>query len=135
MAQTKAVIAHRVAIARPDAGHVLPTQSGRTWCGRGLGLMGNEQFGLEHRDDYGDRLNWPTSNLELDRIRFDSSSIWNGSDDAPPSDISTGWTGNRNIGGDSPTKAVVFEFTATAQPSGYDLQVHFDLGCQITAGG
>jgi hypothetical protein len=79
-------------------------------------------------------LDWPAGNVELDRIRFDGSSIWNGSDEAPPSEINSGFTGNRSLdGGDS--KALKFEFTGAAGPGGYDLQVQLEPGCQLSGGG
>ena len=79
-------------------------------------------------------LDWPVLNLELDRIRFDSSSIWNGSDVVPPSDINSGLTGNRSLdGGD--TKALKFEFTGLVGASGYSLQLQLDPGCELSGGG
>jgi serine/threonine-protein kinase len=78
-------------------------------------------------------LDWPAGNGELSRIRFGSSTIWNGSDDAPPSDIGSGLMGNRSLGGGS--KALKFEFTGDAGPDGYDLQLQLDPGCQLSGGG
>jgi len=78
-------------------------------------------------------LDWPAGNGELDRIRFGSSTIWNGSDAAPPSDISSGFTGNHSLGGGS--KALKFEFTEDAGPGGYALQLQLDPGCQLSGGG
>ena len=56
-----------------------------------------------------------------------------GSDEAPPSDIGSGFIGNRSLGGGS--KALKFEFTEDAEPGGYDLQVQLDPGCQLSGGG
>jgi len=78
-------------------------------------------------------LDWPAGNGELSRIRFGSSTIWNGSDDSPPSDIGSGFTGNRSLGGGS--KALKFEFTADAESGGYDLQLQLDPGCELSGGG
>jgi len=78
-------------------------------------------------------LDWPAGNVELDRIRFDSSTIWNGSDDSPPSEINSGLIGNRSLGGGS--KQLKFEFTQDAEPGGYDLQLQLDPGCQLSGGG
>ena len=80
-------------------------------------------------------LDWPSGNVELDRIRLGGSSIWNGSDGAPPSDISSGWSGNRKLdGGES--KPLRFEFTLVLPvPGAYDLQIYLDVGCQLSAGG
>ena len=79
-------------------------------------------------------LNWPASNGALDRIRFDSSSIWNGNDEAPPSDINSGWTGNRALVGGT-TKDLIFEFTSAAQSSGYDLDLTLNGDCQRSSAG
>ena len=79
-------------------------------------------------------LDWPASNGALDRIRFDSSSIWNGNDEAPPSDINSGWTGNRVLVGGT-TKDLIFEFTSEAQGSGYDLDLTLNGDCQRSSGG
>ena len=78
-------------------------------------------------------LDWPAGNGELSRIRFGSSTIWNGSDDAPPSDIDSGLIGNRSLGGGS--KPLKFEFTQDAGPGGYYLQLELDPGCQLAGGG
>ncbi|MCZ6530236.1 MAG: hypothetical protein O6949_07880, partial [Chloroflexi bacterium] len=79
-------------------------------------------------------LNWPASNGALDRIRFDSSSIWNGNDEAPPSDVDSGWTGNRVLLGES-SKDLRFEFTSAAQSSGYDLDLTLNGDCQRSSAG
>ena len=78
-------------------------------------------------------LNWPAGNEELDRIRFNSSSIWNGEDESPPSDISS-FTGNRMLGGGD-AKDLAFEFSSSAQSSGYSVTVQLDIGCTRSAGG
>jgi hypothetical protein len=78
-------------------------------------------------------LDWPAGNGELDRIRFGSSTIWNGSDDAPPTDIGSGLIGNRSLGGGS--RSLRFEFTGDAEPGEYDLQLQLDPGCQLSGGG
>jgi len=78
-------------------------------------------------------LDWPAGNGELDRIRFNSSSIWNGNDGTPPTDVDSGWTGNRVlVGGIS--KILKFQFTSEAHGSGYDLDL-FLSGCHRSAGG
>jgi serine/threonine protein kinase len=79
-------------------------------------------------------LNWPASNGALDRIRFKSSSIWNGNDDSPPSDISSGWTGDRELA-DGTSKELRFLFTSEAQGSGYDLDLFFSDGCHRSSDG
>jgi len=78
-------------------------------------------------------LDWPSENGALDRIRFMNSSIWNGNDGAPPTDIDSGWTGNRVLsGGDS--KDLKFEFTSEAQGSGYDLDLFLSGDCHRSSG-
>ncbi|MCI0855001.1 MAG: serine/threonine protein kinase [Chloroflexi bacterium] len=79
-------------------------------------------------------LDWPAGNGALDRIRFGSSSIWNGNDETPPSDVDSGWTGNRKLGGGS-SKDLKFEFTSEAQGTGYDLELTLNSDCQRSSGG
>jgi serine/threonine protein kinase len=79
-------------------------------------------------------LEWPTGNGALDRIRFKSSSIWNGSDDSPPSDISSGWTGDRELEGGT-SKELRFVFTSEALGSGYDLDLYLTGGCHRSSSG
>lgn len=79
-------------------------------------------------------LDWPAGNGALDRIRFGSSSIWNGNDETPPSDVDSGWTGNRTLGGGS-SKDLKFEFTSEAQGTGYDLELTLNSDCQRSSGG
>ena len=78
-------------------------------------------------------LDWPAANIRLDRIRFNGSSIWNGEDDSPPSDVEPG-TGNRTLGAGS-SKGLRFQFEADVQATGYQVQVHMNLGCELSAGG
>jgi len=79
-------------------------------------------------------LDWPVLNLALDRVRFGSSTIWNGLDPSPPSEIASGLIGNHSLdGGD--TKALKFEFAGDAGTGGYDLQLQLDPGCQLSGEG
>jgi hypothetical protein len=78
-------------------------------------------------------LDWPAANIRLDRIRFNGSSIWNGEDDSPPSVVEPG-TGNRTLGSGS-SKGLRFQFEADVQATGYEVQVHMNLGCELSAGG
>jgi serine/threonine-protein kinase len=84
-------------------------------------------------------LDWPAANAELDRIRFDGSDIWNDADASPPTDTDDegNLKGNRKLGGPDqpPSKTIRFRFSATAQPTGYGLQVTFTAGCQVAGGG
>lgn len=79
-------------------------------------------------------LNWPAGNQALDRIRLDNGSIWNGSDEAPPSDISSGWTGNPSWASGE-AKDLQFEFDAEAAGSGYSLELYLSGGCHRTGSG
>jgi serine/threonine protein kinase len=79
-------------------------------------------------------LDWPGANLELKKIRLAGSQIWNAGDSIPPTDIQSGWKGNRSLSAGA-AKELNFEFGAAAATSGYDLLVEFDSGCQISTGG
>ncbi len=79
------------------------------------------------------QLSWPAAHGALDRIRFDGSSIWHGTDSAPPSDISSGWTGNRTLAGSGSAKDLQFEFTAAAG-GGYGVDVTLNGSCTRSAG-
>ncbi len=79
-------------------------------------------------------LDWPSGNGALDRIRFDSSTIWNGNDETPPSDVDSGWTGNRVLLGET-SKDLKFVFTSEAQGSGYDLDLTLNNDCQRSSSG
>jgi serine/threonine protein kinase len=81
-------------------------------------------------------LTWPAGNGALDRIRFNNSSIWNGNDESPPSDIDSGWTGTGGrelLGGES--KDLKFIFTSNAQGSGYSLQLTLNDSCLHSSSG
>ena len=79
-------------------------------------------------------LSWPASNGALDRIRFKSSSIWNGNDDSPPSVIASGWSGDRELEGGT-SKDLRFIFTSNVQGSGYDLDLFLSSGCHRSSDG
>jgi serine/threonine-protein kinase len=79
-------------------------------------------------------LDWPAANLELKKVRLAGSQIWNAGDDAPATDIQSGWKGNRSLLAGA-AKELSFEFAADASSSGYTLLVEFDNGCQIETGG
>lgn len=81
------------------------------------------------------QLSWPAANGALNRIRLDNSSIWHGTDSAPPSDISSSWTGNRILAGSGSAKDLRFEFTATAAGGGYGVDVTLNGSCTRSAGG
>jgi hypothetical protein len=75
-------------------------------------------------------LNWPSANVAMNRIRFASSTIWNGNDGAPPTDtdVESELKGNRLLLGGA-SKDLKFEFTSEALGSGYDLDIFFSSAC------
>lgn len=79
-------------------------------------------------------LNWPAGNQSLERIRLDNGSIWNGTDEDPPSDISSGWTGNPGLASGE-SKELKFDFGDSAAASGYSLTLYLGGGCQRSADG
>lgn len=79
-------------------------------------------------------LDWPAANLELKKVRLGGSQIWNAGDNSPPTDIQSGWKGNRSLSAGA-AKELSFEFGTAAAASGYSLLVEFDTGCQISTGG
>ena len=79
-------------------------------------------------------LNWPSDNEALDRIRFKNSSIWNGNDESSPSDIASGWTGDRQLNA-GVSKDLRFIFTDDAEGSGYSLDLYLNSTCHRSSGG
>jgi serine/threonine protein kinase len=74
-------------------------------------------------------LSWPGGNGTLERVRFGSSTLWNGTAD-PPSISIDSFTGNRKLEfGDS--KSLVFEFAEAAEGSGYGISVQLDHNCNL----
>jgi hypothetical protein len=75
------------------------------------------------------------SSQRLDQIFLNGISVWNTSDPDAPSDIPTegNWSGNvtdRTI----PNGAVanlVIRFGDALQPTGYQIHLVFDIGCQV----
>jgi hypothetical protein len=79
-------------------------------------------------------LHWPSANSSLKKVRLGGSLIWNQGDDAPETEIQSGWKGNRNLAAGA-GKTLSFEFSAGAQPASYSLVLDFSSGCQLTASG
>ncbi len=79
-------------------------------------------------------LDWPSVNGTLKKVRLGGSPIWSKGDDAPATEINGNWKGNRSLNA-GVTKPLVFEFSAVAGLSGYDLVLDFDAGCQLATGG
>lgn len=76
----------------------------------------------------------PTSQ-KLDRVLLDGFVIWNTSDVDSPSDLPSegNWVGgaNRTIP-NAQTLNLVLRFQNALQPTGYDVHIVFDIGCQVT---
>jgi serine/threonine-protein kinase len=79
-------------------------------------------------------LDWPSVNGTLKKVRLGGSLIWNQGDDAPETDIQSGWKGNRSLPAGA-AKTLSFEFGAGAEPASYSLDLEFDSGCELSAGG
>jgi len=79
-------------------------------------------------------LDWPSANSSLKKVRLGGSLIWNQGDDAPETEIQSGWKGNRNLPAGA-GKTLSFEFNAGAQTASYNLDLEFSSGCQLTASG
>lgn len=76
----------------------------------------------------------PTSQ-KLDRLTLNGTEIWDISDTTTPSDIPTegNWKGsvdNRKIL-DSTPLSFVAGFQDDLQPTGYEIHIFFDIGCQV----
>lgn len=77
----------------------------------------------------------PTSQ-KLDRLLLDGNLIWNTSDTTPPSDIPTEGNWRRGAGSDrtilsGTTETFVVQFQNNLQPTGYEVHVTFNTGCQV----
>ena len=121
-----------------------PTPVANSCSGLSIGdfeLNGSEATWQLVNDSSGGRtltglvLNWPSANASLKKVRLGGSLIWNQGDDAPETNIQDGWKGNRNLPAGPPNKILLFEFSATANPSSYSLDLEFDSGCQLTSSG
>ena len=74
-------------------------------------------------------VHWPSSNVELERVRFDSATIWNRGSTVSPTNIGgiNRWV-RRNR-----SKSFTFIFDEDAAGSGYQLTVNLTNGCSVTA--
>ncbi len=72
--------------------------------------------------------NWPTENEELKKIELNGDKIWDDKDESPPTDITSGLKGNRQIGGGQ-SKTLRFYFGEVAVSTGYVLEIGFNNGC------
>jgi serine/threonine protein kinase len=74
-------------------------------------------------------LNWPEGNMKLEQAKIGGTTVWSGSDDAPPTSMS-GFS--KSVGAGSSAE-IVFTFKKAAGNSGYNLTVHTSGGCQDSA--
>ncbi|HEY48390.1 MAG TPA: protein kinase [Anaerolineae bacterium] len=75
------------------------------------------------------RVYWPSSNVELERVRFESATIWNDGSTVSPTDIGGI---NRSVDRNA-SKRFTFYFDEDAAGSGYQLTVNLTNGCSVTA--
>jgi len=82
---------------------------------------------------FADWIKTPTSQ-KLDRLILNGADIWNKSDPEPPTDIPTegNWVGSadRTIGVGA-TENFTARFQSILQPTGYEIHVIFNIGCQL----
>jgi hypothetical protein len=75
----------------------------------------------------------PTSQ-KLDKLFLGGNQVWNISDVTSPSDIPTegNWVGGANLTlPDATTLNFVVQFQENLQPTGYEIHIFFDIGCQV----
>jgi hypothetical protein len=75
------------------------------------------------------------SSQKLDKLFLDGVLIWNISDTTPPSDLPT--EGSFVNGADltiphATIRNLVVQFQDPVQPSGNEVRIVFDIGCQVT---
>jgi serine/threonine-protein kinase len=80
-------------------------------------------------------LNWRSENGALERIRFKNALLWQGSEDAPHTDLSSELKGAVELEGGGASKDLKFTFELPAQSSGYSLQVTLSGSCVRSSGG
>lgn len=75
----------------------------------------------------------PTSQ-KLDRLFLGGNPVWNISDVTSPSDIPAegNWMGGANLTiPDATPQNFVVQFQDNLQPTGYEVHIFFDIGCQV----
>jgi hypothetical protein len=79
-------------------------------------------------------IDWPPSHDQLNKVKLDGDTLWDGDDENPPSWMppwSTGDPNKRKIKkGD--TRTLKFEFKSDASSMTYDLIVTFNNGCTLS---
>jgi tRNA A-37 threonylcarbamoyl transferase component Bud32 len=73
-------------------------------------------------------IDWPDGNGVLNKIELEGSQIWPGVDEDPPTNITSGMTGDRQIESGS-SKMMRFFFGSDGSSSGYTLEIGFNNGC------
>jgi hypothetical protein len=71
---------------------------------------------------------------KLDKLFLDGIQVWNVSDVTSPSDIPTegNWMGSANLTiPDATAQNFVAQFQENLQPTGYEIHIIFDIGCQV----
>ncbi|HUG34691.1 MAG TPA: hypothetical protein VMJ90_07970 [Anaerolineales bacterium] len=82
---------------------------------------------------FADWVKLPTSQ-KLDRLILGGNPVWNISDVTPPSDIPSegNFMGGANLTiPDATTLNFVVQFQDNLQPTGYEIHIFFDIGCQV----
>ena len=75
-------------------------------------------------------INWPGSNEALFNVFIDGGLVWAGGSFSPPTHIAS-WIGSssaREVGGGTPLEL----YFGSAAPSGYNLQLSFSNGCELS---
>jgi hypothetical protein len=75
-------------------------------------------------------LDWPGENEKLKKIEYKGGEIWKGADPNPPTEVSTGWSGDRSIPAGSES-TMVFFFDGDVASSPYLLRITVDNGCEF----
>jgi hypothetical protein len=75
-----------------------------------------------------------STSQKIDKVLLNGDEIWDKSDPNPPSDIPNegDWKGGANlvIPG-APVSNLLIQFSDTLQPTGYEVHILFDIGCQV----
>jgi len=77
-------------------------------------------------------LEWTLSG-SLDKVKLDSSEVWNTGDPVSPANITSGWTGVSRLFNPSDSKELRFVFSNSVGGNTFTVTVHFDNGCDVSA--
>lgn len=78
-------------------------------------------------------LNWPSSNVSLKEIHFNSEILWQGNDKDPPTSVSSSWDTSTRTIPQGTSKRLTFFFDQDGASSGYALTVSMDNGCSVSS--